>query len=57
MSCPDEKIIRIGEMFLSDSGGDSLWIGYMSGNREGEGGAFAKADLEKVIKKFYTENF
>ncbi len=51
--------IHIGKYRLSMMSDQpkNIWIGRRDKGREGEGGSFKVADLEKVIDKFYRERF
>lgn len=58
-SCSGEVVIRkedsikIGKYLLIRQSDDTLWISCPSG----EGGQFDPKKLEKVIDKFYADNF
>lgn len=45
-------MIKIGKFKIYQYGNGDIWIDW-----DGEGGEFSAADLEKVIDKFYGENF
>lgn len=48
------EAIRIGAFRLVRMSTGGIWIGEADG---GEGGEFKEAEIEKVIHKFYVENF
>ena len=57
-SNPDSAEFYIGKYRLAaipDS--KNIWIARRDKGREGEGGSFKLADLEKVIAAFYRDNF
>lgn len=54
MTYETEKHVDIGEFFIAPGISEGrVWIG----RQDGEGGDFKIEDVEKVIRKFYEENF